>query len=162
MLYKLDIYKWGLFLLPPVLRKKRLFALLAVLLRPFHDLLQAFKEFRKNSLERLDINGQVAYIEKALNGRFLLEYREIYLTDTVDTISQGSLLYPQEEETMAVYGNGDSIVTYLKSTGEGKQEADFIVNVPSFLSQHVDEIKTIVEYNKPAGRSYEIKIYDYE
>lgn len=162
MFYDFDIYKWGLLILPPVLRKNRIYALLSVLLKPLYDLLQVFKTFRSNTLQRININGQVIYMEKALNDRFLLEYHEIYITDTGSEDETSSVLYEDEGNTMIVYEDGSSSVTYLKGLDEGKIHADFVVNVPSFLDDYIDEIKVIIESNKPAGRSYSINIYDYE
>lgn len=162
MFYNFDIYKWGLLLLPPVLRRKKLYALLTVLLKPLYDVLQRFNDFREDSIQRMNINGQVIYIEKALNDRFMLEYREIYITDAGDPMDASSVVYPDPEITMTVYGSGNASVTYLLGATEGKLGADFIVNVPSFLSDNIDDIREIVEFNKPAGRSYDINIYDYE
>lgn len=162
MFYRLDIYKWGLLLLPPVLRRRRLYALLRVMLGPLHGLMQDFRTFRTNSIYRMNINGQVIYIEKALNDAFLLENREIYLTDTADPIADASVVYPDAGITMTVYEEGAADTTYIKAAGDGKLSADFIINVPSFLSSETERIRAIVEYNRPAGRSYGINIYDYE
>lgn len=162
MFYNFDIYKWGLLLLPPVLRRKRLYALLTVLLKPLYDVLQRFNDFREDSIQRMNINGQVIYIEKALNDRFMLEYHEIYITDATDALEASSLLYPESDVTMKVYGAESDSASYIYGAYEVRTGINFIVNIPSFLSGYVDEIKTIIEYNKPAGRSYKINMYDYE
>ena len=162
MWYNLDIYKFALHLIPPSLRKSKLTVILNVLLYPFGLLYQAFGAFRNNSLKRLNINGQVIYIEKALNDAYNLDKKEIFITD-VDSSAEGdSIIFPDNEKTMCVYANGEANVLYISSQNEGSHEGDFIVNLPSFLEAELNNIKNIVNYNKPAGRSYVIKLYEYE
>lgn len=160
MWYNVDIYKFGLQLLPPLLRKKSLFAFLCALLCPLRVLAELFKTFRSSSLSRLNVNGQVIYIEKALNDAFELKNGEIYLSDTDETV--GGVLYGDASQTMAVHAGSEADVAYVMTDNEGKHDGDYIVNVPSFLETELESIKTIVEYNKPAGRRYVIKVYEYE
>ena len=63
---------------------------------------------------------------------------------------------------MAVYSVESGNMLYLLSGSESLKKEDYIVNVPSYLQDRINEITTLVEYNKPAGRKYTIKIYDYE
>lgn len=157
-----DIYKLGYLLLPPTVRRGRLYAFMKVLLQPFFYLVTLFKEYRRSTLVTINTNGQVIYIEKALNDAFAFDYKYIYLTDTGD--AQNNILYPEEEKTMAVYQQGADEVAYLTGANEGKLDGDFIVNVPDFLDNETDlaKIKEIVEFNKPAGRGYVINVYTYE
>lgn len=162
MWYNLDIYKLAQHLLPPMLRKKRLFALLCVLLLPFYLILQAFQAFRKQSESNMNINGQVIYIEKILNDTFFLENKEIYLSDIPD---RQLYMYARQEGTQAVFSQRseeDSQRLYVQLRGEGNMDGNYIVNVPSFLTGQMDEIRRIVEKYKPSGRKYIINIYDYE
>ena len=101
-------------------------------------------------------------MEKYLNDHFNLEYKDIYITDSEEIIPNSSVLYPDESTTMDVYASGSLEVLYLISGVESLKKQDFIVNVPSYLQDRINEITTLVEYNKPAGRKYTIKIYDYE
>ena len=162
MWYNVDVYKLAAYLLPPFLRKKKLFSFFSVFVYPFFGLVQSFKNFRKSSLYRLNANGQVIYMEKYLNDHFNLEYKDIYITDSDESIPNSSVLYPDESTTMDVYASGSLEVLYLISGVESLKKQDFIVNVPSYLQDRINEITTLVEYNKPAGRKYTIKIYDYE
>lgn len=164
MWYNIDIYRLGYLLLPPVLRNGRLYAFLKVLLHPFFVLVTLFKNYRKSTLTTINTNGQVIYIEKALNDAFLFDDKLIYITDTGNDTYSASLLYPTEEGTMRVYEEGNEEVTYITASNEGKLNGDYQVNVPEFLNNEKDleTIKTILDYNKPAGRAYVIKIYDYE
>ena len=67
MFYDIDIYRWAWLLLPPVLRRTRLYALLCVLLLPVHQMLNSFRSYRESAIRRVNVNGQVIYVEKALN-----------------------------------------------------------------------------------------------
>lgn len=162
MWYNVDIYKVAAYLLPPFLRKKKLFSFFSVLLSPFFVLVQTFKRFREYSIYKLNANGQVIYIEKYLNDYFSLEYKDIYITDSENNISNISDIYPNESITMAVYSVESGNMLYLLSGSESFKKEDYIVNVPSYLQDRINEITTLVEYNNPAGRKYTIKIYDYE
>lgn len=162
MWYNLDIYKLAQHLLPPMLRKKRLFALLCVLLLPFYLILQAFQAFRKQSESNMNINGQVIYIEKILNDTFFLENKEIYLSDISD---RQLYVYTRNEMSQVIFHQRSEVDTqrlYIQQRGEGNLNGNYIVNVPSFLSDKSDEIQRIVEKYKPSGRKYILNIYDYE
>ena len=141
-----------------------MFALLKVLLQPLVRLMEEFRQYRKNSLAQMEVNGQVIYLERALNKAFCFDEQLIYVTDGTDSVYETSLLYPDEDITIAVYPADADNVTYLNVDNGGSYEADYIVNVPSFLNTESDmrTIREIIDYNKPAGRSYNIKIYNYE
>lgn len=162
MWYNLDIYKLAQHLLPPLLRKKRLFAFLCVLLSPLYMLVQAFQAFRKQSESNMNINGQVIYIEKILNDTFFLTNKEIYLSDIPD---RQLYLYTRNEGNQTLFflrdeRNAERL--YIKQRNEGTMGSNYIVNVPSFLKDQVEEIQRIVEKYKPSGRKYIINIYEYE
>lgn len=162
MWYNLDIYKFAQYLLPPVLRKKRLFAFLCVLLLPVYVVLQAFLAFRKQCVDNMNINGQVIYIEKVLNDTFFLENKEIYLSDIPDS---QFYMYTRDERIQATFhqrNEEDMRQLYMCHRNEGNMEGNYIVNVPSFLEGKTDEIRRIVEKYKPSGRKYIINIYEYE
>ena len=162
MWYNVDIYKLGAYLLPPFLRKKRMYAFLCVFLYPFYWLCKMFKDYRKTSMRKLNVNGQVAYIEKMLNDEFEFENREIYITDSDALKPNVADMYRDPSVTMTIYPESSEEKLYLESGDESIKSEDYIVNVPSFLADKLEVIKTIVEYNKPAGRTYKINLYDYE
>nr|DAV31856.1 MAG TPA: hypothetical protein [Caudoviricetes sp.] len=165
MWYKIDIYKLGQHLLPSTLRQKKMFAFLSVLILPFAYLISVFLQFRGQSLNKLNTNGQVIYIEKVLNDRFFMENREIYITD----VNTNDFLYMRSETNTSIYLYMRREVAnkrFLKQRGEedygNENTGNFIVNVPSLLSEYESEIRNLVEFYKPAGRSYVLNIYDYE
>ena len=162
MWYNVDIYKLGAYLIPPFLRKKRMYAFFCAFLAPFHGICKMFKDYRKASLQKLNVNGQVIYIEKRLCDEFELEYRDIYITDSVSLKSNIADMYSDASVTMAVYPKNSADKLYLESGEVSAKTEDYIVNVPSFLSDKIEVIQNIVEYNKPAGRTYKINLYEYE
>lgn len=159
MWYKIDINKFGVMLLPPVLRKSRMYAFLKVLLCWFGKLQNEFNEYREDARKRLGLNGQVIYIEKALNDYFGFESKEIYITD-ISSI-QRTFYVPNDEDTAYIYDRDSLKVAYL-SNGSENAQLKFIVNVPSSLEDRIEDIRNIIDYNKPAGRTYTINFYDYE
>lgn len=162
MWYNIDLYKFSQHLLPPMLRKKRLFAFLSILILPFVYLVSLFLKFRIQSLNKLNTNGQVIYIEKVLNDRFFLKNKEIYITDI---FNKNVYAYYRSEEQIPLYfykRSEGSEVKYIPLRDEGSINGNFMVNIPSFLSDYESDIKTLVDYYKPAGRSYVLKIYEYE
>lgn len=164
MWYNVDFIKLARLLLPPMLRTKKLFALLCVLISPLLYVYSLFTDYRKRVTKRLNMSGQVLYLEKVLNDEFYLSKQEIYITGVKHPVlylykkgEQQSIafLYKQEMEGNKVY---------VKEESEGNYSGDFIVYVPSFLNSdsYLNTIRTILNYYKPAGRSYKIEVYDYE
>lgn len=146
-------------LIPPVLRKNRLFSLVRALVSWFVLLQEEFEAYREDANTRMGLNGQVIYIEKALNDYFQLDPPLIYLSDIPSVLRM--FYAPNEGNTAYVYDSDSLKVVYLPNGSENAQ-LKFIVNVPSSLSGRIEEIKNIVDYNKPAGRTYTINIYEYE
>ena len=81
MWYDFDIIKYAQYVLRPSLRKRKIFAIISIFLLPLIFIYTLFKSYRKQAINKLNINGQVIYIEKVLNDRFFLKNREIYITD---------------------------------------------------------------------------------
>lgn len=159
MFYQFDPIELGQQLLPLLLRKPRIFGLLGSMLQPILQITAQFDAFRDSAAERMKINGQVIYIEHALNSRYYLEHREIWLEDTPGVVN--NFIDADGPDTMAVYADSDSSVTHLYAEGEGKPDGDYIVHVPDFLEYDLEAIRTIVEQNRPAGKQYVINIYQY-
>lgn len=160
-----DILRFALQLLPPVLRRTRLFALLRVLAGVPAGMAAEFRRYRQETLARLAANGQAASMEKALNDAFLLDGGGIFITTGDKRVWADSLLFPTEEGTMAVFpARAERAACVPDTPAPPEGQADFAVNVPSFLSDDgsIAEVRRIVEYNKPAGRTYTIKTYEYE
>ena len=94
MWYDFDIIKYAQYVLRPSLRKRKIFAIISIFLLPLIFIYTLFKSYRKQAIDKLNINGQVIYIEKVLNDRFFLKNREIYITDIA---GKESYLYHRRE-----------------------------------------------------------------
>lgn len=161
MWYDFDIMKYAQYVLRPLLRKKRIFAVISIFLLPLIFIYTLFKSYQKQAVDKLNINGQVIYIEKILNDRFFLKNKEIYITDIVGKVVT---LYHRKEEQIPTYlrKRGEGTIKYIQQRGEGNYSGNFTVNIPSFLAVYETDIKNLIEYYKPAGRSYVLNIYEYE
>lgn len=162
MWYDFDIIKYAQYVLRPSLRKRKIFAIISIFLLPLIFIYTLFKSYRKQAIDKLNINGQVIYIEKVLNDRFFLKNREIYITDIE---GKESYLYHRGEEQIPSYLHKRSEGAekkYIQQRGEGNYSGNYMVNIPSFLSAYESEIKNLIDYYKPAGRTYVLKIYEYE
>lgn len=175
MWYKIDFTKLVMQLLPPVLRSRFLSSLLSVLMVPLRYIYIRFCNLKENADNRLNITGNVQYLEKALNDAFFLTDHQVY----IDT--------PEEEDTPAFYFSSEiqsKNYLFMQSEdnpfimirkGESRVLMNMIVMVPTFLctsleSKEADKyhwsyltiIKNILKIYKPAGRTFSIELYDYE
>ena len=107
--------------------------------------------------------------ERALNRRFFLRNRQIYIESESD--DRHPCLYFQAEGKPPTFLNPRMT---LWMDGEVPSKPNFTIFVPNFLvsslnseedrhkGRHLAEIIRIVELYKPAGRRYHINIYEYE
>ena len=160
-------------LLPPVMRGGLMVALLKVLTLPVRHIYEQLTERRKAADRRLGTTANVMYMEKALNDAFYLKERQIRIesTETEDTLFWHRREERQKDNYM--YRRTEKGVT-LKRRGECSYRESFVVWVPTFLCTSVDadedkyggrnlrEIRNLLNYYKPAGRTYRIELYDYE
>lgn len=163
MWYKIDIYKLALLLLPPILRKGKIYSFLKILVVPFVNIVTELYSYRKDASTKMAVNGQVIYIEKTLNDHFLLSNHDIYITDTnIADIPPEIYLYDGESGDFETYffDADSSNITYLPD-GNQNESLMFVVNIPLYLQEYNQEIINIIEFNKPAGRRYRIEYYEY-
>lgn len=162
MWYKFDPFKFASDMLPPILRSKVLLAILRAILTPLRRLLDRFSRFRGDVHRRINTTGQTYSLEAALNNKYQLSRGTIYITDTDD--KQLYLYFTSEGRTPVHLRlpKEPQDPLFLGYKNEGKHSADFIVHVPSFLRGEEEEIRRLITYYKPAGRTYKIEFYDYE
>lgn len=154
-----DIYKFAALLLPPLLRRKKLYALLAALICYLNVIYTSFKSYVDFIITTLQTNGQVMYMEKALNDRFYFNNREIYITEEFSADVYMSL--KKDDKPLYLYNKNDDTPVYLKNITEEVFTGEFIVNVPDFLKDYDNDINNIVVRYKPAGKMYKIIYYSY-
>ena len=175
MWYKIDFLKFVMQLLPPIMRSKLLLAILGVMIVPLRYLYAKFVSLKQTVDDRLNVTGNVQYLEKALNDIFFLDDLQIHIET------------PEEERVPSFYfGNENQRANIMRTTseeegfvlrknGESGIKVNFKVMVPTFLctsleSKDNDEyhwrylmtIRNIIKIYKPAGRTFSIELYDYE
>ena len=173
MWYRVDFVKLAVQLLPPVLRKRTLAALLGAMAAPVRSAHSDFTAYREYVAGRLGTTANTASLEKALNGAFFLDGSPIRV-ETPDAAGETPWHLKKEgREGVFLHREGGSPAV-MKHKGEADYGESFVVRVPSFLGtspdasedkhggRHLRTIRTLLDYYKPAGRTFRIEIYDYE
>jgi hypothetical protein len=173
-IYDIDFYELSKQLLPVRLRKSKLLAWMRAMVAGVKQIFTEFKAFRgaetgalqSNSvLYDLAHNGQVCYVEAALNDVFDALSRGIYITD--GEFDDPLYVYleaelkpvwaPLESETPGLEPLWLYTDAEVDSTG-----ADFIVHVPSAVAlgavYDLDRLKAIVNHYKLPGKRYSVVI----
>lgn len=175
MWYRIDFTKLVMQLVPPILRSEVLLALLGVLTVPLRYVYDRFCALKGTVDDRLNITGNVQYLEKALNDTFFLKDCQIYI-ETPEGEKTPSFYFSKENQRANVFRRtteGTGFV--LRQAGESGIKVNFKVMVPTFLCtsleskgddrygwQYLTTIKNIIKIYKPAGRTFSIELYDYE
>lgn len=175
MWYKIDLTKLVVQLLPPILRSKFLISLLCVMIVPLRYLYGKFWSLKEGVDNRLNIAGNVQYLEKALNDAFYLNNHQIYI-ETPEERERRAFMYLGNELQHAekMYLKTEGVPYYFVKKNESSVPVNFIVMVPTFLCTSTNKnedkyhgknykiIASILSIYKPAGRTFSIELYDYE
>ena len=173
MWWKTDLLKLSVELLPPMLRGGLTVALLRVLMLPVRHIYAKLQARRKNANQRIGTTANVVSMEKALNDAFFLTDGQIMIEsgDADDRVFWHMKADGQEPATLWMKTEKGTV---LKKRGEASYKDSFTVWVPTFLCTSTDstedryggrnlrDIKILLNYYKPAGRTYRIELYDYE
>lgn len=156
--YIVDYAKFRDLLLPTFKRKPKIRAYLLAWLMPISNLYTAFMKFRKDTLYKINHNGQVVYLQKVLNDRFDNTLRRIYITDGI--INEPTFIYKHVEDRPVYLGT-----RYIYSREELQfRDVDFIVVLPYDMVLSDEELirmKSLLNYYKLASKTYRI-INDHE
>ncbi len=175
MWYKIDVLRLALQLLPPILRSTLLTALLKVLVLPIVYIYEQFMQIKNNADERLRNTANVVSLERILNAAFHLSGRQIYI-ETAEVVNVVYMhLKDEQQKAKAVYKKEEGREYVIYAKGESVMGVNFIVYVPTFLCTstenraddkfdwtHLRVITGLLAIYKPAGRTFSIKLYDYE
>lgn len=160
-------------LLPPVMRGGLTVALLKVLTLPVRHIYDQLTARRKKAKRRLLTTANVQSMEQALNDAFFLTEGQIRIESTE---GDSAVYWHRKGETphaLYLHGQTGEGMT-LRWKEECSYEDSFVVMVPTFLCTSEDaeadkyggnnlrEIKNLLSYYKPAGRTCRIELYDYE
>ncbi len=147
--FQLDIKKLVVLLLPTFLRHHKMVAWLHSLITPLIFLYNDFMQQREKHLYRLNHNGQVCYLRKALNDEFDREQRRIRIID--GNQYNREYIYTRAENRPKYLGR-----MYLRSRSDYEDTGvDFIVEVPKDTYNEI-EMKALIDYYKLASKRYKI------
>lgn len=161
MSYRFDVDRWIIHQLPPILRRRTIFAFLKAFLAPVKQLQLVFQSYRESVTRQIRSNAFIATFERRLNEVFFFEDKEIYITDSL--LSRFTLAF-ESESFAPVYvseqGEIPETPALLESFPPDEQISRFIVHVPSTMT--ASELATLarwVDYYKMAGTEYTIETY---
>jgi hypothetical protein len=151
--------------LPTVLRDSLLVAILRAALTPLqrqHDAVHALHMAEPTGVRyRLKHNGQVCYLQAALNDHFDPQQRRIRIGGNDNQTRQ--YLYYVEETVGTAYVNpvldeGDDLYLYPESDYYGgESETDFTVWVPSDVGDTL-ALRAVINYYKMLSVTYEVRL----
>jgi len=147
-IYEISFKRLVTWLVPEVLRRQRMMALLNALVTPVANIHNAFITNRRNNLYKLLITPQVCYVEMALNDKYDPTGRRISI---VSPKSYDPLFIYRRVEAKPVYldrknavTNNDKIWLYQKGEVNSFQ-FDFIIKLPSGMVVNKDEMRAVVD-----------------
>lgn len=150
MWYSVDFDKLGKLLLPLNLRKQRVMAYVSALMQPLVALHYIWTQFRNANIYKLTHTGQVCYMRKALNDRFDVDLRRIYIDGTGGDALKTHIYTPGEAQTK--YLGKLWIRNSLEFADNG---ADFLVYVPANIAQTLNfELRALIDFYKVASKRY--------
>lgn len=160
MYWKFDSGKFSQQNLPPLLRKKGIYALVKCLLVGIEWIHNVFSSYREGISLMLEGNAFTVNLEHFLNKLFI-SFDRIYIEDYR---SDNVYMHFADELADDVYlGYADEDVAfYLPSSSPDNISGGSRIKVPKSLAteKNLAEIEKWVEYYRPAGTIYIIEIYE--
>lgn len=145
--------------IPEPLRTSESIAWLVLLASPFISLYGKVISFRQSTLYKLGITPQVVYLEKMLNDRYDATLRRIYILDGQEY--NPLYIYTQLElKPVWLYTKsevGKPRVDLFTAGEVGQFTFDFVVYVPVAISFDVNEMSSLLNTYKLAGKIYDIQ-----
>lgn len=150
-IYDITYQKLRAWVMPNLVRKPRLTALLQVLCFPIEKVYQAFNRYRNAKQYQLKISPQVCYLEMMLNDRYDFVLRRIRIEDSLD---KPPLYLFQNSENKPVFLG----TQYLFTNGEaGDIKDDFVVKVPIDIIFENAEMLSLLKNYKLASMKPKIQ-----
>lgn len=162
MFYLFDVDRWIIHQLPPILRRKTIYAFLRVLLYPLKQLSQLLYAYKQRVDRQLSFNGFSNSLGRFLNDLFFYPEGTIYITDVVDPVV--ALAFQEEgfdPEYMSFQDETPDAGFKLNSWPPGETVGQFVVHVPATMSDaDIATVRQWVEYYKFAGTLFTIETYE--
>jgi len=155
-MFEVDFYKVGNLIMHPLLRTLFNLRFLNVLLDDLVSVYNTFKTMRTKQLYILSHNGQVCYMQGALNDAFDIAERRIYIRDAGGV--QIGLIHTDEDQEPEVLQDdtGGAMIIHNDSAYDGGAY-DFIVVLPFELTQSkMYELRALVDLYKLTGKRYDV------
>lgn len=155
MMRIINFHRLGAHQLPVHLRQPRMLALIRALTAPLYTVQRFFLTYRDETIYKIEHNGQVCYLQGALNDTFDDSLRRIRIVDPV----RNEFLILSQRQEMKEVDLGQEFISRRDSVMA--DQLDFIVKVPRSLNTPGDtaRLHSIVNFYKLAGKYYRI---DYE
>lgn len=145
-------------LLPTMLRASITIAFVRAMISPITALYALFMRNREANLYHLSITPQVFSIEKALNDRFDISQRRIYLSKGL-YYDESYLFKENEALDEYLYLDSEHKDSYLYTGDEtGAGSVDFFVNVPADLLFDENEMSAYIGVYRPTRTFKIVKI----
>jgi len=148
-------------LLPVMLRKSKIEALLRSLISPVKLLYLNYNEYRSKVNKRVEYTGQVIYLEKLLRDRY--NEQGISIID-ISNLDYNYLLNKSESSKRIVLYNKleDETKYYIKNSSEFVTQNHFIVKIPSTLYINLgvgglNKMKGLIDIYRITGKKYLIE-----
>lgn len=157
-IYNIDWSRLIRWQLPPRLRRNKIMAILHAIIAPVNDLYIRLVYYRNSVNYNLGITPQVTHLERALNDRYDVVERRIYITDGVE-MNALPLFLKVENKPVKMYKKSEAheLILYTKSE-TSIFSADFIVNVPVLVDFDTNELTAFVNGYKLASKTFKIKV----
>lgn len=150
MWYKFNIGKIPQLLLPGILQLPLVYAMLHTILKPIRTIYEDWSIFRNANVYAMAHNGQVCYMEGALNDRFDPDLRRIYINPTGEN-HNATYIFTHGEQRPTYLGK-----IFIRTRLElGDTGVDFIVNVPASIAQLSNfELRALIDFYRLGGKRY--------
>lgn len=142
---------------PKPLRKGTVLAFLNAYVTPLVFTYQSFLKFRKAKLYQLMITPQVCYLERLLRDRFDFTLRRIEIEDAI--WHSPWYLYQEAElkpEYLFIESENQPVFLYTDNEA-GSIKDDFVVLVPQDIVFDDNEMRSIINSYRLAGKRYKIE-----
>jgi hypothetical protein len=158
-IYNVNWVKLVKMLTPIVLRQNPLTCFIKAFTHPFIILHNDFISYSNRVNYHLQITPQVCYLEKALNDKYDLVHRRIFITDAPEYLP--IILFRKSENKKLLIkrkteGNPQVLYTKPETALFG---VDFIVNIPVGIVFDANELKAFLQVYKLATKTFKIKIF---
>ena len=151
--YTVDYSRLKDLLLPTFMRKPKTRAYLLALVRPLDTLYTLLMTYRRDTLYKLQHNGQVVLLQKVLNDRFDKEQRRIYVDDGI--VNDPTYMHTHAEDKPVYLGT-----QYIYTRAElAYKDVNFTVVLPAGMTLSDEErvrMKSLINYYKLAAKTYRI------